>query len=120
QLNDVAGEKKKAVSNDVETAFKIMDRIGSGWLELHGETADDAFRRTNHEQLVVHRLVGYSVSEEVPHGDEHLPLRAAEIQERQRLAHLHVEPCVERLPLGARERVAHPVQEHHVRGGLWH
>jgi len=32
QLNDVAGEKKKAVSNDVETAFKIMDRIGCGWL----------------------------------------------------------------------------------------
>ena len=53
------------------------------------------FGRVHDEQLVVHRLIGAVVAEEVAHRDQHLPFGAAEIHERQRLTHLHVEARIE-------------------------
>src|SRR6188472_3798953 len=60
-------------------------------LETYRHTAEHALRRMDHKQLVVHGRVGPVFLEEVAHRHEHLPLRVAEIQERQRLVDLHVE-----------------------------
>ena len=65
-------------------------------LELNGESADDAFRRTDDEELVVGGGVGERVVEQVAHTDEHFPLRGAQVHERQRLVHLQVESRAER------------------------
>ena len=62
---------------------------------MEGETADDPLRRADHEQFVVHGLIDGRLAEEIPDGDEHLPLRRAEVHEGQRLAHLDVEARIE-------------------------
>src|SRR6185503_1744470 len=61
-------------------------------LETNGNAADDALGRAHHEQFVVDGGVREVVAEQAPHRDQHLPLRAGEIQKRQRLIHLHVKP----------------------------
>ena len=67
---------------------------GPQTLESHQESADDALRRPDDEQLVVHRRHFVGIAEQVAHADEHFPLRAAEV-ERQSLVHLHVEAAIE-------------------------
>src|SRR5262245_49398950 len=64
-------------------------------LEPEGHAADDALRRSHGEQFVVQGLLDTSIPEEIPDGDEHLPLGAVEIEERQRLADLDVKPVVD-------------------------
>src|SRR5688572_27772612 len=106
--------------------------------ELQRQTADDSLRRTDHEELVVQRLIGSGVAEEIPDADQHLPFRSAEIHERQGLPDLDVEAGVEpglairrrlRGPLHAdrlsragrtRERVVHPIQHDDTRGRFGH
>src|SRR5688572_3038796 len=72
-------------------------------LETYRHTAEHPLWRTNHEQLVVHGCLGPVFLEEIAHSHEHLPLSVAEIQERQRLIDLHVEPRV-----GAAHCIQHP------------
>src|SRR5438128_7564347 len=85
--------------------------------ELQRQAAHDALRGTHDEQFVEDRLVRRRVAEEISNADQHLPLRVAEVHERQRLAHLEVEPRVEAWMRirRARERVAHTVQHDDVR-----
>src|SRR4029079_7533846 len=74
-------------------------RRARGPLELERKTADDALGWTDDEELVVHRLVGSDVADEVPHRQQHLPLGSAEVHERERLAHLNVEARIEDRPI---------------------
>src|SRR5678815_380409 len=77
--------------------YEIMDR----WdLELQRESADHSLRRPDNEELVVDRLVGRNVPEEVADTDQHFPFRRAEVHERQRLPDLNVEARVERRTIG--------------------
>src|SRR5574342_1172969 len=46
--------------------------------ELERQTADDALRRADDEQLVVYGLIRRGVVEEVADADQHLPFRGAE------------------------------------------
>ena len=41
---------------------------------MHREAADDPFRGTNDEQLVVDRLIGGRIAEEIADREQHLPL----------------------------------------------
>src|SRR6185503_4524313 len=61
-------------------------------LETYRHTAEHPLWRTKHKQLVVNGRLGPVLLEEIAHRHEHLPLRVAEIQKRQRLIDLHVEP----------------------------
>ena len=53
---------------------------------------DHALRRAKDEELVVDGRVRRKLAEHVADAEQHLPLRVGEIQERQGLRHLHVEP----------------------------
>src|SRR5262245_40533214 len=106
--------------------FEMREETGwlrsAGELELERDTADDALGRTDDEQLVVDRLIARDLSEEITDGEEHFPLRRAEVHERQRLPDLHVESRVELLMLtgGAhggriRKSVADTIENHDAR-----
>src|SRR5213596_3610414 len=71
----------------------------SGGFETESQAAYDAFGRMHDEQLVVDRSITRQIVEEVSNRDEHLPFSRAEVEERQRLTHLDVEPSI-----GARGR----------------
>ena len=95
-----------------------MDRARTAALELQGQPADDALGRTDNEELVVDRLICRNLAEKVADGQEHLPLRGAEIHERKRLMDLHVESRIERRVIvrrRMRERVADAVEHEHAR-----
>src|SRR5687768_1204391 len=62
-------------------------------LEPHRHAAKHALRRLHHQQFVIHGGVNRLVAKEVAHGDEHFPVGVHEIEKRQRLPHLHVEPA---------------------------
>src|SRR5262249_54232983 len=94
-----------AASRKRSDDFNIMDRSGEE-LEPQCQAPDDALGRTNNEELVVDRLIGRGLTEEVADADEHLPLRAAEVEEGQRLMDLHVEARVDRRRLWSRGRRA--------------
>src|SRR5689334_21259639 len=68
--------------------------------EVQRDAAHHAFGRTQDEELVVQGLLGYGIAEEVSNREEHLPFRAAEVHERQRLTNLDVEPAVDRTAVG--------------------
>src|SRR5215212_9549131 len=86
----------QTTSKNTNTCSVFWIRYGLVELELESQSADDALGRVDDEQLVVHRLVRCGLSEEIPDADEHFPFGGAEIHERERLSHLHVEPRIER------------------------
>src|ERR1051326_2857813 len=101
----------------------VRTRWADAVLETQRQTADDTLRRADDQQLVINRLVGGRAVEEGANRDEHLPLRVAEIEERQRLPHLHVKPAVRAWPrdeIAASEPVADAVEHHHARRCLRH
>ena len=75
-----------------------MDPVAVTSFRMQRHAADDPLWRADHEELVVDGLVGRRFAEEIPDSEEHLPLRVAEVHERQRLPDLHVEARVERGP----------------------
>src|SRR5437660_5061506 len=88
---DVSGRPRRTEGRTPWSA-----RPQNATLEAEREPAHDPLGRADDEQLIVERLVGRRIAEEIAHRDQHLPMRRTEVHERERLPHLHVEPAVER------------------------
>ena len=85
------------VDHGVKAAGTCDSNRGGTGLKTHRETADDALGRTHHHELVIDGLsIGdCRFPEEIADGDEHLPSRAGEVHERQRLMDLDVKPRID-------------------------
>ena len=96
--------------NEIASKNEVVRNIGSehsrnwtpregpttaGDSEVQGHAADNAFGGTDDEEFIEDGLVAGRVVKEVSHREQHLPARVAEVHERQRLMHLHVEPTVD-------------------------
>jgi len=97
------------------------DASGEIRSEPEGQTTHDALGWADNEELVVNgRFIG-DFAEQVPHADEHFPVGAGEVHERERLRHLHVEARAEFgtevLERVTRVRIAQTIQGKHVRLG---
>src|SRR5580765_5028976 len=91
-------------------------------LELDRDAADQALGRTGNEQFVVDGRFRERFAEEVANRNEHLPLGAHEIHEREALADLQVPAAIEagtRLgSVGANVGAVEFVEHEYVRGAL--
>src|SRR5215207_5011751 len=78
------GQTSKVHPSTLDLARTASEGRPALTLETNGHAADDAFGGAHHEQFVVNGGVEQIVAEQAPHRDQHLPLRAGEIQKRQR------------------------------------
>src|SRR3954463_8714692 len=99
----------------------LGELFGRVRLETQGQPAHHALWRTDDEQFVVDGLFAGRIAKEVADGHEHLPLRAAEIEKRQRLAYLDVEAAIHagvQQRVATREAVADAIEHEKARRGL--
>ena len=84
--------------------FRVSGRLWES--EFDCQATDEALRRADDEELVVDGSVGERFVEQVADADQHLPLRGAEVHERQGLRDAHVEARAEPGRINAITRVA--------------
>src|SRR5262245_32527976 len=121
-----------------------MVHASSNWMEVHtgdrtsrrhptklskrsktnGHTAHDVLWRTHNLQFVVDGGFEQIFLKQVSNRDDHLPLRRGEVEKRQRLTHLDVEPRSKSRPtrggIGTGETRIQLVDDEDVRIEPWH